>query len=81
MSQSNSKFKAGLKNPEDFKAFEALKNALVSAPVLAYTDFTMPVFRIRFVKMFPDILNMPSTAADEGGTPRNFFANLANKLN
>ena len=34
----------------------------------------MPVFRLRFVKMFPDILNMRSTAADEAGNPRNFLA-------
>ena len=35
----------------------------------------MPVFRFRFVKMFPDIFNMRSTAADEAGNQRNFLAN------
>ncbi|CAF1066279.1 unnamed protein product [Brachionus calyciflorus] len=44
MSQSYSKFKAGLKNPEVFKAFEALKNALVSAQVLAYSDFSFDFY-------------------------------------
>jgi hypothetical protein len=42
MSQSNQKFKAQLKDPSVYDAFETLKGALVSAPVLAYPDFSRP---------------------------------------
>lgn len=42
MSQSASKFKAKLNNPTVYEAFNKLKNALISSPVLAYPDFTKP---------------------------------------
>jgi hypothetical protein len=42
MSQSNSKFKAKRNCPKAHEAYEKLKNALVSAPVLAFPDFSLP---------------------------------------